>query len=287
MLARALLRHGDDAAAFQRAFAWKLRWWLLAFPASVGMGTAKAVIRLWLGFPAHRSGVQSAGNGAAMRSAIIGVVLVEDEAKRREFALASCRVTHRDPRAEESALLVTEAAALATKQASTPDILQTLAPLITSEEMKGRFAKLVPALEAGKSVREYAAEIGCERGVSGFAPNTMAVALFAWLRHRGDFATTLEAVISCGGDTDTVAAITGALAGTEVGEAGMPREWISGIMEWPRSVEYMRQLPVIVAGMPPPLFILQSFFALATLTRNLFFLMVVLLHGFRRLLPPY
>ena len=287
MLARALLRHSDDVAAFQRSFAWKLRWWLLAFPAGVGMGTAKAVMRLWLGFPAARAGVQSAGNGAAMRSAIIGVVFVADEATRREFALAACRVTHRDPRAEESVLLVTEAAALATKQATTPDVLHALSRLITSAEMKARFSKLAPALDAGRTVRDYAVEIGCERGVSGFAPNTVAVALYAWLRHRGDFARAVEAVISCGGDTDTVAAITGALAGIEGGEASIPREWVAGIMEWPRTVEYMRQLPVIVAGMPPPTSTLQPFFALGIVARNLFFLLVVILHGFRRLLPPY
>lgn len=287
MLARALLRHSDSAARFQRSFAWKLRGWILALPAGVGMGTAKAVIRLWLGFPADRAGVRSAGNGAAMRSAVIGVVFAEEAMKRREFALASSRVTHRDPRAEESALLVVEAAALATHQARTPEVLHSLAPLITSDEMTARFARLEAALEAGTSVQEYATEIGCERGVSGFAPDTVAVALYAWLRHRGEFAKALETVISCGGDTDTVAAITGALAGTEAGEAHMPAEWIAGIMEWPRTVAYIRQLPVIVAGMPPPLFMMPPFFFMAIMARNVFSLMVVLLHGLRRLLPPY
>ena len=63
MLAKALKVHRDDAPTMQRAFARKLRWWLLALPAGVGLSTAKAIFKLWLGYPAAKSGVRSAGNG--------------------------------------------------------------------------------------------------------------------------------------------------------------------------------------------------------------------------------
>jgi ADP-ribosylglycohydrolase len=46
----------------------------------------------------------------------------------------------------------------------------------------------------------------------------------------------VRSVIECGGDTDTVAAITGGICGAEVGEAGIPAEWINRIRDWPRSV---------------------------------------------------
>ena len=72
MTAQALLTAGDDPVRFARALAWKLRWWLLALPASVGWGTLRAIARSWLGFSPGRSGVQSAGNGAVMRAPIIG-----------------------------------------------------------------------------------------------------------------------------------------------------------------------------------------------------------------------
>jgi ADP-ribosyl-[dinitrogen reductase] hydrolase len=68
MLANALRHSPNDAAQCARNFGWRLRFWLLALPAGVGFTTEKAVLRLWLGFPASRSGVNSAGNGAAMRS---------------------------------------------------------------------------------------------------------------------------------------------------------------------------------------------------------------------------
>ena len=110
MLAAALIEHQNDPAAMQRVLSWKLRWWLLALPAGVGLSTAKAILRLWIGFPVAKAGVYSAGNGAAMRSAIIGVAFGDDATKRQAFALAACRLTHTDPRAEESALLAAEAA---------------------------------------------------------------------------------------------------------------------------------------------------------------------------------
>lgn len=284
MVASALLRHGDDSLAFQRALGWKLRWWLLALPAGVGLSTAKAIVRLWLGFRATRSGVKSAGNGAAMRSAILGVMFREDDAKRREFVLAACRLTHTDPRAEESAILVAEAAVLAARKASQSEALATLRTLVVSDEMRTRFAKLEAALAAGTSVPDYASEIGCSQGVSGFAPNTVAMALFSWLRHRGQFETAVRSVIECGGDTDTVAAITGGISGAEVGEAGIPREWIDDICDWPRSVSYIRQLSEALAMNQLSV---PRLFLPAVPLRNFLFLVIVLMHGFRRLLPPY
>ncbi len=284
MLAAALIENRDDVSKFQRAFARKLRWWLLGLPAGVGLSTAKAIACLWMGFPAARSGVCSAGNGAAMRSAILGVVWRDRDWQRRAYTLAACRVTHTDTRAEESACLVAEAAAMAARGVSTSETLPALEALLVSEEMQVRLAALKTALAAEKAVSDYAAEIGCGHGVSGFAPNTVAVALYAWLRHRGMFEAAVFSVIQCGGDTDTTAAITGGICGAEVGEAGIPREWIAGLCDWPRSVPHIRQIAEALATgaskspQVPWLFVLP---------RNLLFLLTVLLHGFRRLLPPY
>ena len=284
MLAATLIEHRDEATAMQRALGWKLCYWLLAFPAGVGLSTAKAILRLWLGFPAGKAGVRSAGNGAAMRSAIIGVVFDDDAEKRQSFASVACRLTHTDPRAEESALLVVEAASMAARQIPTHEALLVLERYIVSDEMKTRFATLKTALSTQKSVQDYAFEIGCGYGVSGFAPNTVAVALFAWMRHRADFETAVRSVIKCGGDTDTVAAITGAICGAETGEAGIPRAWIDGICDWPRSVGYIRRVAFALAAQSRRV---PLYFWPAVPLRNLVFLVIVILHGFRRMLPPY
>jgi ADP-ribosyl-[dinitrogen reductase] hydrolase len=55
---------------------------------------------------------------------------------------------------------------------------------------------------------------------------TLGSALWA-VRQGLDFAGTLRLVIDRGGDTDTVAAVTGGLAGAVAGIAGLPMRWTS------------------------------------------------------------
>ncbi len=284
MVAAALVRHRTDAAAFQRSLARSFRWWLAALPAGVGLGTARAVLKLWCGWPPARAGVRSAGNGAAMRSAIIGVFFAEDPARRLAFTEASARLTHTDARAIEAAQLVAEAAACACGKTGNAAALQRLQPLVHTPAMAAHWQHLVPSLGGSASVDTFAETIGCQKGVSGFAPHTVAVALYAWLRHRGDFRATLEAVLDCGGDTDSTAAIAGGITGAECPPETMPSPWLQGLADWPRSQSYMEAMATALASgadQPPPLC------WPAVPLRNAVFLLVVLGHGLRRAFPPW
>lgn len=288
-VAQALLDHPSDVTRFQRSLAWKLRWWLVSLPAGVGMATAKACIKLWLGFPPNRSGVFSAGNGPAMRSAIIGAYFSDDGERRRAFTHASTCLTHTDPKAEYAALAIAEAAAWVTRGGGTSaDLLPILIDCGRgNDEWSALCQQLSDSLEKQLSVRDYAISLGLTRGVTGYAYHTVPVALYAWLRHPGDFRTALTSVLDCGGDTDTVGAIVGALAGAEVGEQGIPPVWLASITEWPRSIPLLRKVAARLSEQK------DKGHALGAVTycwpaiplRNLLFLAIVLAHGFRRLLP--
>ena len=139
-VAQALLTHPDDVVAFQRCLAWKLRLWLLGLPAGIGLATLKAILRLWLGFPPSRSGVWSAGNGPAMRSAIIGAYFVEDADKRRAFVSATTRLTHTDPKAESAALAVAEAASWSVGQNSSAEAWLSSLPSLVMSQVGERLA---------------------------------------------------------------------------------------------------------------------------------------------------
>lgn len=289
MVAQCLLEHPTDPERFQRALAWRLRFWLLALPAGVGLATARAILRLWLGFSPRRSGVYSAGNGAAMRSAVVGVFFAKDEEQRRRFVEASTVLTHTDPGALTAAQAVAEVAAWSSRghDEGTTFSFDSLSTL--SSGLKWR--EIVRALECARaeklSVTEFATRLGLEKGVTGYAFHTVPVALYAWWHHRGDYRATLSAVLDCGGDTDTVGAITGALAGADLGAASIPREWIDGIVEWPRSTSWLHRLAERLhahAQAKRPASALPVFWP-AILPRNLIFLVVVLTHGFARLLP--
>src|SRR5882724_9081923 len=92
----------------QRPFnlAWKLRWWLVGVPAGIGLGTLRSILKLWMGFGPKRSGVWSAGNGPAMRSAIIGAYFSSQPEKMSAYVEASTCLTHTDPKALIGALAV-------------------------------------------------------------------------------------------------------------------------------------------------------------------------------------
>lgn len=289
-VAQALLANGCDSEAFASSLAWKLRWWLLSIPAGVGFATLRATIKLWMGFPPSRSGVHSAGNGPAMRSAIIGAVFADEPDRIRPFVRASTTLTHTDERALTGALAVAFAAAWATRQEqkSEPDIeslLTTLRELSDKAEWQAILVKIETALARKFFVPDFAAELGCSRHVSGYVFHTVPVALFAWLRHWGDFRAAIASVIRCGGDTDTVAAICGALAGCSSGEAAIPREWRDGICDWPRSVRVLEDIARHLGDRSPKVTV--RYFWPGVIPRNFLFLLLVLFHAFRRALPPY
>ncbi len=294
-VAQSLLRHPADADAFRRRLAWHLRWWFAGLPAGIGMATARACMKLWLGFPPSRSGVFSAGNGPAMRSAIIGGYFHDRPELLRRFVLASTQLTHIDPKATVGTEAVARVAAWAVEHdpASTPSADMIAPLLIELAHQDHPWCRWIEDLEAAlatkTSVAEFACSLGLTKGVTGYIYHTVPVAVYAWFRHYGDFRATVEAALDCGGDTDTVGAIAGALAGATVGAAKIPEPWLQGIIDWPRSLQLLRTVTdrlgnQLRSGHPLGE---VSYPWLAVLPRNLLFLLIVLFHGFRRLAPPY
>jgi len=289
-VAQSLLSHPEDPVAFQRCLAWKLRLWLLGVPAGIGFATLRAILKLWVGFPPHRSGVFSAGNGPAMRSAIIGAFFADDPAKRRAFVAAATRITHTDPKAQTAALAVAEAAAWGTRGSEPMEqLLQRLPLLGQDNEWQTLCRKLMEALSQGAPVAAFAESLGLRNGVSGYSYHSVPVALYARLRHPANFSAALESALNCGGDTDTVGAIVGALAGANCGDHGIPAEWLAGMSEWPRSIALLRRVAGQLAGQKTASQPLgpAGYFWPGLVPRNLLFLAVALVHGFRRLGPPY
>lgn len=121
MAAQALIISAGDPEQFSTSFTRRLRWWLLSLPPAIGFATLRAILKLWIGFPSNKSGVFSAGNGPAMRSAILGVCYGHDLRQLRKLVKACTRVTHTDPKAEWAALAVAIASHLASSGAATPE----------------------------------------------------------------------------------------------------------------------------------------------------------------------
>lgn len=293
MVAQALIMSAGQVDVFEQSLARQLKMWLLGLPAGTGKATLQAVLKLWLGFGVKRSGVFSAGNGPAMRSAIIGVCYGHDVALMTALVRASTRLTHTDPKAEWGAIAVAIAAYVAsTQERVTPrEYYEILIKVVGQEanELLALIQQAVTIVATGRSTEEFAAEIGLVNGVSGYINHTVPAALYAWLRHGDDYRAAVLDIIRCGGDTDSTAAIVGGIIGASGGKACIPVEWLQNLAEWPRTINWMEALghrlaQVCERGTPQPALPL-SFPGLWL--RNALFLLVVLLHGLRRFLPPY
>lgn len=168
-------------------------------------------------------------------------------------------------------------------------IVPVLLRLSPEAEWKELLTAIELSLKAQHSVSEFACGLGLKKAVSGYSLHVVPVALYAWLRHPGDFRAALISILECGGDTYTAGAILGALAGVSGGRNSIPAEWLNALWEWPRSRFVVEQIAACLAEQKssgqahgPVRFCWPGL-----ILRNLLFLAVVLVHGFRRLLPPY
>lgn len=292
LVAQSLIASGSDIDAFTRELGRRLRWWFASLPAGLGRATLRACLKLWLGVSPSRSGVFSAGNGPAMRSAILGACFDGIE-QMVDYVRVSARVTHSDPKAEYGAIAIALATHLGCrdKHVDGETYLARLEPLVGSDgsELIELLRPVIASVSSGQSTLDYAMSHGFEHGISGYTYHTVPIAIHAWLTNPHDYRSAVSSVIQCGGDADTTAAIVGGIIGASIGETGIPDEWLSGILEWPCSVRWMRRLAAQLvqsrANPTPTKPISTNFFA--SLIRNLGFLVVVLVHGFRRLFPPY
>ena len=294
-VAQALLLYPGDPELFARRLARSFRWWLLGLPVGIGRATLRAILRLWIGVPPTGSGVDSAGNGAAMRAAVIGARFARDDVALEIYLAVQTRITHSDRKALVGAIAVAYLAAWTIRDSLTarPDAERLLAVLRSVPEADaawhGLVDRIAAALHAELTVEAFADSIDLSEGVTGYVYHTVPVAVYAWYRHFGNFEATLEAVLNCGGDTDTTGAIAGALAGAVVGEGGIPPDWIAGIMDWPRGTRRLRHIAERLcdaqAGGPESRPV--PYFWPALLLRNWIVLWVTLAHQARRLAPPY
>jgi ADP-ribosylglycohydrolase len=298
MLAQSLLGVAgldtDEAARkFSSRFGWRLRFWLLGLPAGIGLATLRAIVKLWIGFPPRLSGVYSAGNGPAMRAALLGVCHGDDPARMRALARAATRITHTDPRAEHGALAVALAAHLAAAggDVEPADYARKLRELLGSEGngLAALADAVARSVSAGESAADYTARNGGASGVSGYMLHTIPAALHVWLAYQSDYRRAVATTVRLGGDSDTVAAIVGAIVGARVGREGIPPEWLRDLWEWPRTTAWMERLGARLAASCVSR---SNASALplnwpGLLLRNVLFIPLVLAHGLRRLLPPY
>lgn len=184
----------------------------------------------------HEQTGRSAGNGSLMRTGVVGLGFLNggDAPYRcRDAARAVSGLTHFDPLAGDACVLWSAGVRHAVLH-STPGLWRFGGV---------RDAVVFLPVERRQQWTDWLAEAEA-REPHEFQPNGFVVRALqaAWSaiyhtripeRPEDHFRLALEAAVRAGDDTDTVAAIAGALLGAAWGRAAIPAEWQRSVHGWP------------------------------------------------------
>jgi ADP-ribosyl-[dinitrogen reductase] hydrolase len=190
-----------------------------------------------------QSTTSSAGNGALMRTGPVAAANLHDRDAAASAARKIAALTHADPLCEDSCVLWVEAI----RVAATEDRFDFRAGLDLIDP--DRWAKwnrtIISARHAGDAVPGVNKSLPPEQPGSEFNPNGFtltamqaAIAAIAATpvpedNPRQHFTDALCNAIRIGDDTDTVAAIAGALLGARWGAQAIPPVWRDAVHGWP------------------------------------------------------
>lgn len=243
MLARTLAREGTFGEVPVRE---AYRYWKSTDPVDIGRTTLFGLAGTYC--------YQSQANGALMRVSPLGVFAWKAPLEvLAGWALADCRITHRNMVCEFINVLYTLAIASAIREPVTPGQLyrrivgwaQELAQA-TSCAQPTPLQLVIRRLQAVADPREGdAAQVGAlvlevterasEENAADFQ-HKMGWVCLAWqnalwqLGHAESVGEALVATVGLGGDTDTNAAICGSLLGAVFGRNSIPEDWQQAVL---------------------------------------------------------
>jgi poly(ADP-ribose) glycohydrolase ARH3 len=170
-------------------------------------------------------GTGSLGNGAAMRVAPAALFAASDFELVAQLARQTARLTHAHKLGIEGAVMQACAVALSLES----DTGARLSPSHFLDSLR-RYVRAEPFLAALEKIEQIYSDATPDAVAAGIGNDITALAavpasLCCFLRHPDSFADAVLFAIAVGGDTDTIAAMTGALSGARLGEAGIPSLW--------------------------------------------------------------
>jgi len=214
--------------------------WYDSDPFDIGRMTMRSLSRLKHGDQWDEAGQhvweqspegQNAGNGSVMRCPPLAVPYATDWERLVEVSRQSSQITHADPRCMYGCAILNLTVAGLLDDADAP--LQDALDDVGSDTPEELVAALRP-LSRGETPDTLA--------TSGYVVHSLQTAL-----HDGLSADSAEEAIvtavNRGGDTDTIGAVAGAVAGARFGASQLPSRWLSAIDKTGELEELANQLP--------------------------------------------
>jgi len=182
-----------------------------------------------------------------MRVSPVGLFYHHDMEALREAAIEQANITHVHPLGQWGAVMQASLVRLALLQESEKPlkkeemIIQLREVLwpgpVEYQKALNEIEKMV-AHEKQLGVQEVVRRLG--NGIE--AHRSVPTACYIALIHSPNVREAIQAAISLGGDTDTIAGMVGAIVGAHVGERGLPAEWIEQMEDGPRGRSFARHL---------------------------------------------
>jgi len=197
------------------------------------------VERIRQGIPWDQVGTDSFGNGGAMRIAPIGCFYYSDLQALKENAIMSARITHNHPEGLAGAVAQATAVSLALQYGLSNERIEP-------ERFLDRITTQVTDIDKGfaeslDGIKSMSASFtSCHRGsmieiieaiagrysLSLRAIESVPAAIGAFLLTTC-FKDAVVLAVNLGGDTDTIGAMAGAIAGAYYGYGRIPEAWVS------------------------------------------------------------
>jgi poly(ADP-ribose) glycohydrolase ARH3 len=174
----------------------------------------------------------SYGNGAAMRVAPVGLFFAHDERRLLSQARLSALPTHVHPLGIEGAQLLALAVSLAARRARL-DRDEFFARLVGSCDSTEYRDKVMAAADVASPDQLAALGNGIE------ALHSVPTAIAAFALTPDSYEETVANAIFLGGDTDTIAAMAGAISGAYLGIDALPQRLVDLLETSPKGRAYL------------------------------------------------
>lgn len=209
-----------------------------------GAGTLEVLAQWRRGVPVGSAagnlfgGQGSRGNGAAMRIAPVAARYADAPDELREQAERSARLTHAHPVAIDSAVVQASAVAAALRD---EDVLEAAVAAAASDTVRERLGRVGELGDAGP------ADAAAALGNSALGDESVPTAIYAAVARRR-FEDAVSFAVRCGGDTDTIGAMAGAIAGARDGASAIPGQWLAALEDGPRGRSHVERLARALVG---------------------------------------
>jgi len=204
-------------------------------------GGTRRVLELWAaGTPVAAAAAQifdgegSRGNGAAMRIAPVAVRFADDPNRLCAEAARSAQLTHAHPVGIDGGVVQAAAIGAALRDES---ILEVARRAARGAEMTSGLRDVGALLAKPRDPAEVHARLGS----SSDARESVCAAIYTAVAHA-TFEQAVTFAVRIGGDTDTVAAMTGAITGARHGAESIPARWLEALEDGERGRSHVETL---------------------------------------------